>query len=263
MQRPSRCLAMILLMTLVVAPSARGACLNWAHYVGAPSHNLLYAGTLGDHPIRMTLHLDSETNHFAGAYGYNDQPDTLQLTGDLRPGGEGVDLVEHDQQGHETGRFDLQIFRPRRFGEVRDPLPGCDNLAGTWQPMKGGKSLKVALDLDGDWDPKDNQAQQLNDGTAYKLRRAMLNKDSAAFASLLRYPFYSERGLGVVSVWNGPHDVVDHYNDIVLFPEKAIREAVPHFLAGGGAKSIFMNRSVYIVHGEVTRICEAACPVVP
>jgi hypothetical protein len=254
---------MIFSMMLAVAQPARGACLNWARYVGAPTHSLQYAGTLGDHPIRMMLHLDAATSRLIGAYGYNDQPGILQLTGDLRSGGEGVDLVEHDQQGRDTGRFDLQIFRQRRFGEMRNPLPGCDNLVGKWQPAKGGKPLNVTLYLAGESNPVYDQARERNEIAAYKLRQAMLDQNPAAFASLLQYPFYSEHGHGVVSVWNSQQDVIDNYKQIVFFPDKAVRDVVPHILAGGGTRSEFMNGSVYIDHGKVTRICEEACPVIP
>jgi hypothetical protein len=211
----------------------------------------------------MLLHLDGDTSRFTGAYGYSDQPSTLALTGSLRPGGAGIDLVEDDQKGRETGRFELEIFRASRFGETSNPLPGCDNLAGEWLPMRGGKASPVSLHLDSELDPAYDQWQRLNDETAYILRRAMLEKDAVTFASLLRYPFFSERGLGVVSVWKSPQEVVMHYKDIVLFPKEAIRNAVPHFLASGADQSTFMNRSVTIYQGKVIRVCEAACPVIP
>jgi hypothetical protein len=57
MRNPQRYLGILFFTSLFAALPAKGDCLNWEHYVGAPSHSLQYAGTVGSHPIRMMLHL--------------------------------------------------------------------------------------------------------------------------------------------------------------------------------------------------------------
>lgn len=261
-----RNLGWVLLLMMLCAPSAKGACLDWSQSVGRPDHSLVYAGKLGDRPIRMMLHLYTANERFDGAYGYNNQPKMLILTGSMLPGGVGVDLDERDAQGHVTGHFSLKFFRPRpaREDPVYQKYPSkCDDLTGSWQSSSGNEAHDVAVHLDGETVPADDKKRELNETTAYKLREAMLSNNRKAFASLLRYPFYQNSGRWVVGVWHNPEEVIKNYDKIIPFSHNEIRDSVPHVLQTSLDTSQFMNRSVYITHGKVTRICSGACPVIP
>jgi GH24 family phage-related lysozyme (muramidase) len=271
-----------LLLTILCVPSARGACLDWSHIVGNGNsdNRLIYFGTVGDHPIQMMLHLDVVTGHFDGAYGYNDQPGMLSLSGNMQPGGVGVDLDERDAQGHVTGHFSLGFFHNRRSWE--DPRTydkysnKCEALTGSWRSTSGNKTQDVALLGNGEIVPAYDREREMNEITAYKLRRAMLDKNRQAFASLLSYPFYTNgfnRYGGVLHLnektWNNPEDVMNNYDKIINYDKmepfsyKEIIEAVPHALQTSVDGSQFMNGSVYLTHGKVTRICSGRCPVIP
>ena len=266
-----------LVLTTLSVSSAKGACLDWSRNVGRPDHSLVYAGKLGNHPIRMMLHLDVATGHFEGAYGYNDQPGTLALSGSMRPGGVGADLDERDAQGRVTGHFSLGFLHLRRPEDSRtyDKYSDkCDTLTGGWQSSSGKETRDVAVRVDGEIDPAQDKERQMNDITAYKLRKAMLDKNKQSFASLLRYPFYTNgfyRTGGVIhltrEVWNYPENIIKNYDKMINyqrmepFSYEQVRDAVPHFLTPAG--SVFMNGSVFIEHGKVTRICAGSCPVDP
>ena len=264
----SRNLAWVLLLISLCTPDAKGACLDWSRSVGRPDHSAVYTGMLGEHPVRIMLHLDVATGHFDGAYGYNDQPVVLILTGDMLPEGVGAELDERDPQGHLTGHFTLRFFRPRPAGEDlaaydKEDRNTCEYLTGSWRSLSGNKKRKVALFPDGEIDPVYDEEREMNEVTAYKLRRAMLDSNRKSFASLLRYPFTKNSGRWVVGVWNNPEEVVKNYNKIIPFSKKQIKDAVPHILQTSQDTSQFMNGSVFITHGKVTLICGGRCPVLP
>jgi len=266
--------ALVLLLMTFFVSSARGACLNWVQTVGNSHSRLTYVGMLGNHPIRMMLHLDVATGHFDGAYGYNDQPGMLALTGSMRSGGVEVDLDERDKQGLVTGHFSLRFFEPRAAGE--DPAiykkypTKCSALTGSWRSSSKNEMRDVGLHADGMTDPADDQERELNEATAYKLRQAMLNNNKHAFASLLKYPFYTNgfyRTGGALHLVNktyrSPEEVINYYDGIIHFSYKEIRDAVPHVLDTYPGGSNFMSRSVDLTDGRVTRICAGACPIDP
>lgn len=266
-QIQSRLPALTLLLLLSVTP-ASAACLNWSWLASNPSYRLVYEGTLGDHPIRMMLHLDSSTGRFDGAYGYSDQPEMLSLIGSMQPKSAGTDLDERDEKDQVTGHFTLSFFHPHPAWESQENYEKenkdtCSFLTGSWQSSSGNKSFKVVLEEVGDTVLENDSEREMNEGAAYKLRKAMLENDRNTFASLLQYPFHSESDRQKISVWKSPEDVIKNYDNIVPFSHKQIRASVPHALQTSATGSQFMNRSIYLAHGKVTRICAEACPVIP
>jgi hypothetical protein len=185
----------------------------------------------------------------------------------MRPGRDGLDLDERDEQGHVTGHFSLRFFHRRPAWENLDhyeKYPAkCFYLTGSWRSSKETEARDVVLQMNGETNPSDDSERELNEIAAYKLRRAMLENNRKAFASLLRYPFYQESGLQVVSVWNSPEEVANNYGKIMHFSYHEIYSSVPHFLQTSSLGSQFMNGSIFIVHGRVTRMCDGACSVKP
>lgn len=259
--------ALILLLLRSVTP-ASAACLNWPWMAANPDYRLIYEGTVDGHPIRMMLHLDISTGRLDGIYGYNDQPNTLVLAGSMQPNSIGIDLDERDKKDAVTGHFNLKFFHQRPVWESeenykKESKDSCGFLTGKWESPSRNKSFDVSLQQNGVSIPGDDNKREMNEVTAYKLRKAMLDDDRKVFALLLQYPFHSESGHQIVSTWNSPEDVIKNYRNIVHFSFKQIKTSVPHVLQTSGARSQFMNRSIYLENGKVTRICEEACPVMP
>ncbi|WP_188795860.1 hypothetical protein [Dyella nitratireducens] len=212
--------------------------------------------------------MDSSTGRFDGAYGYSDQPKMLSLTGGMQSRFTGVDLDERDEKDQVTGHFTLSFFHPRPDWESQENYQKenkdtCSFLTGSWRSSSGSKPLKVLLQEVGNTVPENDREREINEDTAYKLRKAMLDNDRSAFASLLQYPFHSESDRQKISIWKSPEDVIKNYDRIVLFSYKQIRASVPHALQTSEAGSQFMNRSIYLARGKVTRICAEACPAIP
>lgn len=259
--------ALIFLLLLHVTP-ASAACLNWSWLASNPSYRLVYEGTLGDHPIRMMLHLNSSTGRFDGAYGYNDQPKMLSLTGSMQLKSTEIYLDEREEKDQVTGHFILSFFHPRPTWESQENYEKknkdtCEFLTGSWQSSDGNARMPVSLRANGEISPEDDLNRAKNEATAYKLRRAMLNKDRNAFASLLHYPFHSQDDHYHNWVWSNPEEVIRNYDKIIFFWQRQIESSVPHILQSAGPESIFMDRSIYLRSGKVTWICAGACPVVP
>lgn len=256
----------------LIPKNAAATCLNadWSHGIGRPDHGAIYFGTIGTHAVRMMLHLDAATGRLDGVYGYNDQPEELTLTGNLRADGTGADLNEHDTQGRVTGHFSLNFIEHREPWE--DPiqykrsrgkfLQKCDAPLGTWWVAPGSAPLKVVLHRNGEWTPAYDGEEQLDEVAAFKLRKAMLEGNRRAFASLLKYPFYTTNERGSVTTWSNREEVIKHYDDIVPMWPDALRNAVPHVLESGPTGAIFMGGSIYLSHGKVTMMCDGRCPVV-
>lgn len=259
-------LSLVLLM--LCTSCAEAACSNWLSLAANPEYRLIYSGKVGDHPIRMMLHLNTAKGRFDGAYGYNNQRDILALSGVMLPNSEGVDLDEHSEKGVVTGHFHLKFFHARPAWESeenykKENKDSCSFLTGEWKSTVGNKTFDVTLQQGGVSAPSDDNWRIENEITAYKLRKAMLEGDRKTFASLLQYPFHSESDHQISNIWNDAEDVIKNYRSIVHFTVKQIQESVPHVLQTSGARSQFMNRSIYLEHGKVIQICAEACPVMP
>ena len=248
----------------IIAHKANAACMNWSTSMGRADQSLIFHGTIGGHPVRMMLHYDNATNSFDGAYGYSNQPGVLRLSGHMRRGNTGVYLTGQDGSGRITGYFHMRFMRPREpwesaadYASTMEQL-GCSFLTGTWTSPSGKKVESVSLPQDGVIDPSFDRERAVNEVVAYKLRLAMLNGDTKLFASLLNYPFYSENGMQVPTEWKTPQDVINNYDKIMTFSSDTVRNAVPHVLETA-VKTVFMNGSIFIKGGKVTRICDEAC----
>lgn len=251
-------------LLFIITHKVNAACENWSAGMGRLDQSLIFPGSVGGHPVRMMLHYDSATNSFDGAYGYSNQPDVLRLTGYMSKGDAGLYLTEQGRSGRITGYFRLMFMRPREPWESAKSYArtmkesGCSFLTGTWISPSGKRIESVSFHQDGVIDPRFDKRRKVNEVVAYKLRSAMLNGDKKLFASLLDYPFYSENDMQIPTKWNTPSDVVKNYKKIVQFSNDTIRNAVPHILETA-VKTVFMNGSIFIKDGKVTRICDEAC----
>jgi hypothetical protein len=251
----------------LLAKNALAACTtsDWLHDLGRPAHGAIYVGVIGRHDVRMMLHLDSSTGHLDGVYGYSDQPDSLQLSGNLRADATGADLDERDHQGHPTGHISLSFaehLEPWQDPVLAKRYPArCDAPLGTWQSVSTKKSLRIDLHRDGEWIAGNEGEEQMDDIVALKLQRAILANDRVAFAALLQYPFYTT-GFRRFHGWARPEDVIKHYAQIMRIPDTVVRQAVPHILAANSTGAAFIGGGVYLAHGKVTMMCEGRCPVV-
>lgn len=248
---------------LFASLTAHGACTNWSHGLGAADQSPIYAGNIGGHPVRMMLHYDGSANRFSGAYGYAGQSGVLKVSGRLTESGAGALFTEYDEKGVKTGQFSLGFDSPKDAFESeahyrhRVAQPSCGDLIGTWS-SKSGKILKVNLYRSGTIDPRFDGERKKNEAVASKLRVAMISRNKKEFASLLAYPFYSENAMQDETKWKNPDEVEENYDKIVKFSENEIHAAVPHFLETS-AKTLFMNGSIFIRNGKVTRVCEQVC----
>lgn len=273
--------------------SARGACLHWEERLGKPDQSLSYGGHLGDHPIRMMLHLDRATGRFDGAYGYYGQPGVLKLIGYMRADGIGADLEELDAQGQVAGYFSLAFFWPHSYPysgsgwgsdwgfykeHIRNQPSGCSALTGVWQPEPwDGKppGQLVMLSSGPAIDPVSNTARLENEATAYQFVQAFLHNDRKKVVALLHYPFHAildatRKESGGSKTWETPVSVLRNYDDIVssirvfVTNDQVKALAVPHFLiTDKSGVTSFMNGSVYLYGGKITWICAGKCPVMP
>lgn len=255
---------LIILVCMSCCNGARGACLDWSQHVGSPEHRVIFVGTVDNRPVRMMLHLDQKTDRFDGAFGYNDQAQMSILSGRMQPDKAGANFDARDSEGRVIGEFILK-FHPLNEAHRHDQPQnyGCDSLSGTWLKSAGSHPVLVALHDDGEIIPEDDKARAINEITAYRLRDAMLHNDREAFMRLLSFPFVSETQMQVPSTWGTPQAVIRNYDRIVTFSNKEIERAVPHVLETAAGRSLFMNNSIEIEAGKVTRICEATCSVAP
>lgn len=263
-------------LLLLFASYARGACLHWEKVVDRPGDSTVYAGALGDHQIRMMLHLNVTTGLVDGTYGYSDERGVLMLTGYMRPAGDGADFVERNEEGRVTGNLSVAFFQPRsnwggsweffKSGMKQSPSE-CSFLTGIWQPepWDGNPGQLVSLQYVGSIDPSNNAARLKNEATAYEFMQAVLHGDKKKIVSLLHYPFHSydnSRKGQRTKTWTTPESVLKNYGKLIKL-NKYQRRAVPHMLFTSSGMTEFMNRSVYIYDGKITWICDGACPVMP
>jgi hypothetical protein len=252
------------LLSMLCVNGARAACQDWSQHVGRPAFRLIFEGTVNNRPVRMMLHLEQQTGQFDGAFGFNDEPQMLVLSGQMQPNNEGASLEARNSEGRFVGQFVLQ-FRPLTVSDKDNHSEsyGCDSLSGTWLTAPEIQPEPVSLHDNGVIIPDEDKARETNEATAFKFRDAMLKNERGAFIRLLSFPLITETQMQAPATWESAHDVIRNYDKIVTFSKKTIEKSVPHVLETAAGRSLFMNNSIEIEAGKVTRICEATCSVSP
>jgi hypothetical protein len=258
-------------MLLVVQAHAQ-QCIHWYHEPDQSFNNGLddranfriFDGTIGKKNVRLKLHYDPSTNALVGIYGYEREPGTLALSGTMLHGGSDINLTEMDQSGRVTGHLVLAFVYPKD----RPPpasVYDCFAVSGHWYDPSRKVTLPVDLLSVGELLPSDVPTQELNDLAAFKVQKAILEHNPAAFASQLRYPFCTSNylhGKRVSKIWNDKGEVIAHYNQIVndnILPSMTVLHAVPHFLEIMGNTSNWMGYSMPIKSGKVMALCNESC----
>lgn len=262
----------LILLGLLHSAPAKSGCPNWSDANVNGSSSWIYGGSVGGRAIRMALRLDPTTRTLSGTYGYSNQPGVLSVSGAISADGETASLDERDSDGQKTGHFTLNFVYPTwQEGWDRDGKKSgwnCMFMAGTWKGRASLRPAKVKLNRINPLSSDSNEelARKKNEDAAYQLQQAVLRNDRAKFASLLKYPFFTQSLVNHQAVWKkwgGPEDVIKNYKKIMMIRADEMRSAVPHELETSFGTSAFMGTYACITDGKFVQICNGGCRCPP